>query len=336
MSAHEGLWKRIAFPNLLLLPFSGIFFLLTSLRRFLYRSGILRPTRLSVPVVVVGNLSVGGTGKTPLVLWLAQNLRAAGCNPGIVSRGYGGSSEGPLEVKQGGDPAITGDEPQLLATIGAPVWIGKNRADAARSLLAKQPQCDIIILDDGLQHYALARDCEIAVVDGNRIFGNKLLLPAGPLREPVSRLQTVDAIVVNSAETATQFDSPAPVFRMTLQGGEFYSLQNPSRRAKAEQFRGKKIHAMAGIGNPQRFFASLKNLGIESTNHEFGDHHAYRAKELHFDDCDILIMTEKDAVKCAAYAHEKFWVYPVQAQIPHELLALVLEKKRNLHGSKIA
>ncbi len=274
------------------------------MRRALYRSGLLASVRLPVPVVIVGNISVGGTGKTPLTLWLAQQLIENGWHPGIVSRGYTKATEQKKktlhEVTSDDSADEVGDEPLLMAQRAlCPVWIGRDRPAAAQALLDAHPECDIILSDDGLQHYRLQRDAEIVVVDGARRFGNGLLLPAGPLREPVSRLQEVDAVVVNGGEA--QGDE----FAMRLEGTSFYNLLNPEMVVSAGEFAGQRLHAIAGIGHPQRFFAHLEHLGLSAQRHAFPDHHRYTASDIAFDDADAILMTEKDAVKCAAIRHRE-------------------------------
>jgi tetraacyldisaccharide 4'-kinase len=317
-------WYRLTPLHLLLVPLSLIFRTLAAMRRFLYRSGILASARLPVPVVVVGNISVGGTGKTPLTLWLAQQLIENGWHPGIVSRGYTKKkvrTKTPREVSIDDDAAEVGDEPLLMAQRAlCPVWIGRDRPAVALDLLQAHPECDIILSDDGLQHYRLRRDAEVAVVDGARRFGNGLLLPAGPLREPVSRLKTVDAVVVNGGKAR------GTEFAMQLAGTGFYNLLNPERTASAGDFAGQRLHALAGIGHPQRFFHHLQQLGLECTPHAFPDHHHYVAGDLIFDDADAILMTEKDAVKCAPFATEQCWVLRVDAQVDPALTQLIMKK----------
>jgi tetraacyldisaccharide 4'-kinase len=304
--------------SLLLWPASLLYGALAALRRAAYRQGLLHATHLPVPVVVVGNLSVGGTGKTPLALALAAQLRARGFRPGLVSRGYGGSAREPQSVSPASDPRVCGDEPVLLARrSGCPVWIGADRAAAAQALLAAHPQCDLVLCDDGLQHYALARDFEIAVIDGMRGLGNGRLLPAGPLREPRARLAAVDAVVVNGAGAAPP--AAGTVFRMTLQGTQLRGLRDPDRSASPAQFAGVRVHAVAAIGNPRRFFDHLRELGIDCSPHAYPDHHAYTAAELDFGDDTPVIMTEKDAVKCRAFADDRHWVLQVEAVLDGDL-----------------
>jgi tetraacyldisaccharide 4'-kinase len=318
-------WYRISPLHLLLIPLSLVFRTLAALRRALYRCGLLASVRLPVPVVIVGNISVGGTGKTPLTLWLAQQLIEDGWHPGIVSRGYTrttGQKKKALHEVSGDDPADeVGDEPLLMAQRAlCPVWIGRDRPAAARALLDAHPECDIILSDDGLQHYRLQRDAEIVVVDGARRFGNGLLLPAGPLREPVSRLQEVDAVVVNGGEVQ------GGEFAMRLEGTRFFNLLNPEMVVSAGEFAGQRLHAIAGIGHPQRFFAHLEHLGLSAHRHAFPDHHRYTAGDIAFGDADAILMTEKDAVKCAPFATERCWVLRVDAQVSPALTRLIMEK----------
>lgn len=330
MAWIERYWYRISLLHALLYPLSLAFRLAVALRRALYRAGILPVVRLPVPVIVVGNISVGGTGKTPLVLWLAGFLSDKGMQPGIVSRGYGGSSGRPRAVTAASDAAACGDEAVMLAQrCDAPVWIGTDRAAVARGLLAARPDCNVILTDDGLQHYRLARDVEIAVVDGARGLGNGMLLPAGPLREPETRLTSVTAVVVNISHSATVGlrASAPPAFAMSLRAREFYNLLNPEHRAAPEHFRNRRVHALAGIGNPQRFFEQLQRLGLTFTAHPFADHHAYSPADLAFDDdADIVVMTEKDAVKCRLLATERCWVLQVDADVDSAFGELVLRK----------
>ncbi|OIR01620.1 tetraacyldisaccharide 4'-kinase [mine drainage metagenome] len=317
-------WYRLSPLHLLLFPVSLVFRVLAATRRFLYRSRILASVKLPVPVVVVGNISVGGTGKTPLTLWLAQQLIDNGWHPGIISRGYtkaGGKKPTLHEVSSEDAADEVGDEPLLMAQRAlCPVWIGRDRPAAALALLQAHPECDIVLSDDGLQHYRLQRDAEIAVVDGARRFGNGLLLPAGPLREPVSRLRTVDAVVINGGLVHDEG------FAMSLQGALFYNLLNPAIIVSASEFTGQQLHAIAGIGHPHRFFAHLEHLGLNAQRHAFPDHHRYSAADIAFEDADAVLMTEKDAVKCAAFATEKCWVLRVDAQVDTALTQLILKK----------
>jgi tetraacyldisaccharide 4'-kinase len=320
MSGLERHWYRITPLHLILLPVSLIFRMLVALRRSLYRCGIIESHSLPVPVIVVGNISVGGTGKTPLTLALAQQLIARGHHPLIISRGYGGNAV-QQAVSAASDAQQVGDEPLLMARRGlCPVWVGRDRVATATAALAAHPQCDVVLCDDGLQHYRLRRDVEIAVVDGVRGFGNGYLLPAGPLREPVARLATVDAVVVNGGAAASG------QYAMRLGGAVFYQLTDPNQTATAADFLHSNNHAVAGIGHPQRFFDHLRTLGLSFTPHPFPDHHPYSADDLAYADCDALLLTEKDAVKCAAFATEQCWVLRVDAQVSPALTQLILEK----------
>ncbi|OGS89557.1 MAG: tetraacyldisaccharide 4'-kinase [Gallionellales bacterium GWA2_59_43] len=321
MSGLERHWYRLTPLHLLLIPASLIFRLLAALRRALYRAGLLHSERLPVPVVVVGNINVGGAGKTPLTLALAQQLIEQGRHPLIVSRGHGGDSVQPRAVTPDSDPAQVGDEPLLMARRKlCPVWVGHDRAAAAHAGMQANPQCDVILCDDGLQHYRLQRDVEIAVVDGMRGYGNGWLLPAGPLREPVSRLRSVDAVVINGGDTA-----PGQ-FAMRLEGAVFHNLLDPGRTVEASHFIAARNHAVAGIGNPQRYFNHLEALGIRHTPHPFPDHHPYCANDLAFADCDAILLTEKDAVKCAPFADARYWMLRVEARIDPALIAHILRK----------
>lgn len=304
---------------------------MTALRRAFYRTGLLPSRRLDIPVIVVGNITVGGTGKTPLVLWMCEFLREQGFTPGVISRGYGGQGR-TVAVTATSTAEAAGDEPILLAQRSrCPVWIGRDRVAAARALLAANPACDVIVSDDGLQHYALARDCEIAVLDGRRGTGNRLPLPAGPLRESTARLARVDAIVVTGEGSAPPVAAPA--FSMTLQGAQFRNLLNPQFQREAGDFHGQRLHAIAGIGNPARFFDHLRKLGLSFVAHAFPDHHAYTPADLEFGDADAIIMTEKDAIKCLRFARENQWVLPVDARVDPALGKLILDKVKPQHGS---
>lgn len=317
-----GLWRSRGLLASLLFPASILFRLVVSVRRRLYRQGLLAAERLPVPVVVIGNLVAGGAGKTPLTLWLAQRLRAAGRQPGIISRGYGRHGSGLQKVGPGATAAEVGDEPLLLARrSGCPVVVGEDRAAAARQLLQAHPECDVILCDDGLQHYRLARDLEIAVVD-RRGFMNGWLLPAGPLREPVSRLNDVAAVVLNAVELDT---GSVPPFRMRIEGKTFYRLDAPAEHCGPDALRGLRMHALAGIGEPQRFFDHLAALGLECQTHAFPDHHVYARDDMPLEG-DALLMTEKDALKCAGLSDLPVWVLPVDAVLEPDLASFVLEK----------
>lgn len=286
----------------LLWPVAALYRTAAVLRRALYRRGVLHSVDPGVPVVVVGNLTVGGTGKTPCVVWLANTLEKRGLSVGIVTRGYGGkTSDWPQWVTGASDPGEVGDEPVLLAQrTGSPVAAGPDRVEAAQFLL-ERCKVDVVLADDGLQHYRLARRVEIAVVDGQRGLGNGLCLPAGPLREPPQRLDSVDAIVVNSGawERGGAYGARlAPVRVDRLADGETRSL---------DDFMGSAVHAVAGIGHPERFFALLESAGITVDPRPLADHATIGESDLGFDDAAPVLITEKDAVKCRGFAPGNVW-----------------------------
>ena len=323
-----GFWQRRGAAAWSLFPLALLFGFLAGLRRRLFAFGWLKSERLPVPVVVVGNIAVGGSGKTPVALWLTEALRARGRRPGIVSRGYGGSVDGVAEVPAGGDPARFGDEPVLMAsTSGCPVFIGRDRPAAGRALLAAHPEVDVLIADDGLQHYRLARDVELVVVD-EATLGNRLRLPAGPLREGVGRLAEATLILAHGGFSAAlaRAVGPVPVFRFELVGGAFERVGARSERCRAADLRGRRLHAMAGIGRPERFFSQLEAMGLEIERRPFADHHVFTPADVAVPDGDVLLMTEKDAVKCAPFAPADSWVWPVRAQLAPGAVELILEK----------
>ena len=283
------------------------------LRRLAYLARLLPSARVGIPVVAIGNLTVGGSGKTPLAIHVAELLKARGWSPAIVSRGYlgagraaGDAVQPPRAVSLAADPAEVGDEPVLMARrSGCPVWVGADRAAVAVRLRDEHPDCNVIILDDGLQHYALRRDVEIAVVDA-RAFGNGFMLPAGPLREPRTRLWTVDAVVAHGTDKVKGFG-------MRLEGDELHRATDARERRKAQAFAGERVHAVAGIGDPNRFFLHLAKLGVKVVPHPFPDHHPFVAADLEFGDAAPVLMTEKDAVKCKRFAKPQHWILPVRA-----------------------
>ncbi|MDE2156436.1 MAG: tetraacyldisaccharide 4'-kinase [Xanthomonadaceae bacterium] len=303
-------------------PLAALYGAVVRLRGWFYRRGWLSEVRLPVPVIVVGNLSVGGTGKTPLTIALAAALRAHGHRPGVVSRGHGGDQREPALLGDAPDPLRFGDEPCLIRASGVPVAVGRDRPAAARLLVAAG--CDVLIADDGLQHYALARDVEICVIDGVRRFGNGRLLPAGPLREPLGRLQRVDFRVCHGG------DALAGEYPMRLSGDQAVALGG-ARQLPLDSWRGQPVHAVAAIGNPRRFFDSLRGHGIEVIEHAFADHHRFAPAELDFGDRLPVLMTDKDAVKCRRFALAHWWRVPVCADLPpafHDALRQHLETLR--------
>lgn len=324
----QRFWYKEMYLSSFFMPLSLIYLDIMRLRRFLYRLGIYKSGRLPVPVIIVGNITVGGTGKTPLVIYLVELLQKQGLKVGVISRGYQGEEKPePRLVSVDSHPSLVGDEALLLAKhCACPVVVGADRVAAGRYLLLNNP-VDVIISDDGLQHYALQRDIEIAVIDGTRRFGNGYCLPVGPLREPQERLQEVDFVVVNGENNLEPGE-----WAMRCRGIDCINMLNGEIRPLAS-FRGQKLHAVAAVGNPQRYFKQLQQAGLTITAHEFPDHHAYTAQELDFNDQFPILMTEKDAVKCQTFAREQFWYLPIKAELDSafatELLTLLTRKQ---HG----
>lgn len=311
----------------LLTPLSRLFGALARRRR-----RRTQPELVPVPVIVVGNIAVGGSGKTPVVQWLVMRLQAAGHRPGVVSRGHGGRVARVAEVPADGDPAVYGDEPVLLAgTCACPLVVGRDRPAAARELLRLHPDCDVIVADDGMQHYRLGRDIEIAVLDPATL-GNGLLLPAGPLREPIGRLAEVDVVIAHGVlpPALSAALGGVPVFPMQLRGGALRALRAPHQSLALEALRGYRVHAVAGIGRPQRFFEQLEAAGLVVLRHPFPDHHDFAPSDLAFAEPAPILMTAKDAVKCRAFAPADCWEFPVEAQVGSGAAERILEKLK--HG----
>lgn len=326
MQGMEQYWYAPA-PHpltLALKPLSWLFCGAVTLRRRCYRWGLLRARRIAAPVVVVGNLSVGGTGKTPLVIHLVEVLRKAGWRPGVISRGFGGTArQWPRCVTADSDPREVGDEPVLLASrCRCPVIVDPDRVAAAQALLNNHA-CDVILADDGLQHYRLARDVEILVIDGQRRFGNGQCLPAGPLREPLSRLREVTFVVGNGQAQADEY-------LMTLSGERAVNLLDPAITCHLSAFRNELVRAVAGIGNPRRFFDELRARRMRVVEHPFPDHHPFTAADLDFKDELPVLMTEKDAVKYRPWAKEGHWYVPVTAQVDSRLEQQLLSRLARL------
>lgn len=305
--ALQALWWRPQAPPLALRPLAALY---GAVADALAKRQRAQAERLPVPVIVVGNIAVGGTGKTPLTLALVEQLRALGCKPGVISRGYGGRGPFPQLVSADSDPAVVGDEPLLIVLrSGVPLAVAPRRAEAGRALLAARPEVDVLVCDDGLQHYRLARDLEICVVDGARGHGNGWRLPAGPLREPPERAARCALLLVNGGAPEAYDDR---ALRFDLLPGAAWPLVGGESRPLAG-FAGAPVHAVAGIGNPPRYFASLQQQGLSLIPHAYPDHHAYCAQDLAFGDDRPVLMTEKDAVKCRAFADPRLWAVPVTA-----------------------
>ncbi len=316
-----------------LLPLMWLFCAIAWLRRI----WLIKFTQksLATPVVVVGNISLGGTGKTPLLIALVKFLQAQGFAPGVISRGYGGQAPGyPYLLSASSRAAEAGDEPlSIFCQTGCQVCVGPNRLASAR--LLEDQGCDILLSDDGLQQYALGRDIEIAVVDGQRALGNGYCLPVGPLREAGKRLKSVDWVVVNSANAEFTLPGLGELFYvpMAIAARELVNLKT-NERISPESFAGQQLEAVAGIGNPQRFYLSLQALGITPVPHDFPDHYAYRAEDFSFAADALLVMTEKDAVKCLSFARDNWYYLAIEAQLPDHFYQALLAKIKKIQQQK--
>ena len=308
MPMLDAIWYERHPAGLLLLPFSPVFRLVVATRRLAFRLRLMQVTRVTCPVIVVGNLSVGGTGKTPLVIWLSRYLGAR-FRLGVVCRGYGGRARSwPQKVRPDSDPVMVGDEAVMLAKrCRCPVAAGPDRVTSAQALI-KHERCNLILSDDGLQHLSLARDIEIVVIDGARRHGNGRCLPAGPLREPLSRLGHVDIVVANGSPRQGEFE-------MRIRPWRAISLSDEGQHQELASFTPDRVHAVCGIGNPDRFLDMLHEAGLQVIPHVFPDHHAYSQDEIEFGDGLPVLMTEKDAVKCRRFARAHHWYVPVRAEL---------------------
>ena len=325
MSKIEQSWYQgTSLITILLLPLSLLFWLLSMLRRAAFKLGLCKAYISPVPVIVVGNISVGGNGKTPFVIWLVSHLQQRNLKVGVISRGYGGNSENyPLIVTASTSAAKAGDEPVLIQRrLGCPVVVGPNREANIKQLLAEH-QLDVIVSDDGMQHYKMARAIECCIVDSQRRFGNGFIMPAGPLRETQSRLKSVDLVIENGG------DNP---FNYQLNSGELLTVAN----ATAAQTTLLEGHAVSAIGNPQRFENSLREQGISLLScHHYRDHYAYSADDFTQFNDEIVFMTEKDAVKCQPFAKPTWYFLPVNAEPSAAVvtkLNLLLKEKGILDG----
>ncbi|SDC28250.1 tetraacyldisaccharide 4'-kinase [Paraburkholderia lycopersici] len=331
-------WQRRGALAWALTPLAAVFAAASGMRRAAFAAGWLKSVRVGVPVVVVGNVTVGGTGKTPTVIALVEALRTAGFSPGVVSRGYGAKVERPTPVTPDTPARLSGDEPLLIARrTGVPVWVSPDRVAAAMALCGAHRDVDVIVSDDGLQHYRLVRDVEVVVFD-HRLGGNGFLLPAGPLREPLSRRR--DATLVNNPFERTLPPWPN-TFALKLEPGDAWHLANPALRRPLAQFAASapgqgaqgpqdvpRIVAAAGIGSPERFFATLRAAGLTPQTMPLPDHYAYATNPFADVVADAILVTEKDAVKLGAWNDARIWVVPVEAALDHRLITLVVEKLR--------
>ena len=322
---------------LILLPLSFIYLSIIFLRDWTYKFGILKSIKMNVPVVVIGNITIGGTGKTPLAIWLIERLIKIGMKPGLICSGYNSSANLPQEVFIDSQVHDVGDEPLMIKmrfknrNIDLPIFVGKKKAHVGKAILNFYPKVNILISDDGLQHYELNRDFEIVVVDGNRGFGNRFLLPAGPLRENIARINEVDALVLNGVSKKKWFKQNRNMFhQMECKGDVFVNCLNSNRFFDLDSLK-EKIVVVTGIGNPERFFELLSSLNLQFNKKViFNDHHLFSESDFKdYDDMDI-IMTEKDAVKCRKFAKENFWYIPIFTNV-EEKLFIDMKKKLRLN-----
>lgn len=306
----------------LLIPFSYLYLIIISIRNFLYYVGFLDIKKVSVPVIIVGNITVGGTGKTPLLISIASYFLSNGFKPGIISRGYKASYKHAREVTNKSKLLDVGDEPFMLKRhLGIPVFVGEKRFSVAELLLKDYPDVDIILSDDGLQHLELARDYEIVVVDKIRGFGNNYLLPSGPLREPIKRLKSIDAIIMNGEKITNQ-----NYFSMHYSAHDKIKSVLENKCLKINLLKNKKLYAVTGIGNPDRFFSFLKDLGLTFERLVFDDHHNFSNEDFHRCGNKIIIMTEKDAVRCLHLKNKNIWYLPIKAIVDKKLFLNISKK----------
>lgn len=322
-----NLWNK-SFIAYLLWPFALLYRLFIFFRYKAYQFHIKKINRFPVPIIVIGNISVGGTGKTPLVIEIAQFLKKKGWRPGIISRGYGGKSDYyPRQVHANSNPREVGDEPLLIVrNTACPTLVDPNRSRGVKVLLGKT-NCNIVLSDDGLQHLALGRDIEIAVIDGQRRFGNGFCLPAGPLREPISRLKKVDFIVTKGKP------ANAKGFEMLLIPDYFYQLIRPENKKNPDYFYGKKLHAVAGIGNPGQFFNGLHRLGLTFTEHPFPDHYFFKPRDFNYGKEAIILMTEKDAIKCVGLVDTRLWCLKTKTKLDDSFFNALLNRITTLNSN---
>ena len=348
MKSITHYWQSINFVSLILAPLSFFFCFLVSIRRFFYRIGVFKSTSSQLPVIVVGNIYIGGNGKTPFVVWLVEQLKDAGYKPGVVSRGYGAQESGaqesgakdlawPRRVDLHQDVQLFGDEPFLIhQSTQCPVYIDPIRPRAIEQI-SLDTDCDVIISDDGLQHYAMSRYIEINITDAKRLYGNGLCLPAGPLREKESRLRSVDYIIYNISRynlkkmmqqyenKSFTMDFEASIVKPVFSGG--------GQSMTLSDFKGKIVHAVAGIGDPEQFFRFLESHGLNVITHPFADHYQYKQKDLLFNEPYPIIMTEKDAVKYQSFSSDssisELWYLPIKARVDNKLINKIITQLKS-------
>lgn len=336
MKSITHYWQTINLVSILLAPVSFLFCLLVFLRRLFYRLGILKSVSVNIPVIVVGNIYIGGNGKTPFVIWLVEQLKKEGFKPAVVSRGYGALNEKqsnvswPRQVSLKQDIRLFGDEPYIICkSTQCPVIVDPDRTRAVKKI-SQDTDCDVIISDDGLQHYAMSRMIEINITDARRLYGNRLCLPAGPLRESIARLKSVDYIIYNISRgylNETIQNLPEKVFLMDYELSSIKSLSGQTEQSMTlNDFKGKIVHAVAGIGDPEQFFTLLKNYGLIVIEHPFIDHYQYKKEDLIFDEPHPIIMTEKDAVKCQSFSLSDSWYLPIKAKINKTLVTKIVNQ----------
>jgi len=323
----EAIWYKQGKGGFLLFPLMGFYCVINGLQRWLQTT---LQKKLPCPVIIVGNITVGGTGKTPLTIYLVKLLEKAGYKPAIITRGYGGSAaQWPQTVTANSDPNLVGDEAVLMATrTDVPVYAGANRLASIQQLL-KETDCDVIISDDGMQHYKLPRDIQIAVIDATRMLGNGYCLPAGPLREPESRLDNCDFIVLNGGLKTNNKSG----LSMKLFGDVLVNLKT-AKEIPLSKLCDHSVNAITGIGNPQRFYKTLEQGGLRLHQYSFPDHHQFTTADFQVNNDLDFVMTEKDAVKCKSFATDKFWYLPVSATLDNKFDSGLLEKLKDVVNTK--
>lgn len=320
-------WYGRSLISTLLLPLSGLYWVIILLRQVFYNSFLFNKKQFEHPVIVVGNITVGGAGKTPMVIYLCNELRKHGYKPGIASRGYGGNISAATLVQKTHNAVQVGDEPVLIFNrTNVPVMVGANRVEVINTLLNIH-HCDLVICDDGLQDYRFNHDVEILMIDGDRQFGNQRLLPAGPLREPLSRLAKCDLRVV-TAKPVLSLSKDTMQYEVL----EIVMVGHPDEKMSLDALRGQTVHAVAGIANPKRFFDLLQSHGLQVIEHAYEDHAVFSSGDLQFPDDYSVLITEKDAVKCSTLELENVWYLPVTAQLPGTFIPRVQQLIRESDG----